>query len=300
MNNLYDVFNEDTASQQQSKPRLSKEEYAQMKKDERNALFGMANEQVSKAVTDPQSYMSYLNLMIQHDYTVTNTLLVMAQKPNAILLKDFQKWKELNKYPRNNATKVAILEPKSEYMKRDGTMGVNFDKKIVYDITELNGKPIMMPKKEHYDFKSLLKAVSHHSEVQPVVVNNMDLPESVYYEPKDQKIYVKAGLEPEQLLGQMIREYCIAEFAEGTAREDVEFVANSAAYSICQKYGIQGYDTSFASECTAYFDGWNQKDIKGELENIKTVYHNVSERMEHSLYAQQKNRNEKQADHDAR
>ena len=46
MNNIYDVFNDEHTKpqQQERKPRLSKEEYAQMMKEKRQALFNRSEE----------------------------------------------------------------------------------------------------------------------------------------------------------------------------------------------------------------------------------------------------------------
>lgn len=65
MNNIYDVFNDEHTKpqQQERKPRLSKEEYAQMMKEKRQALFNMANEQTFKAVENPDQYLQYLKLI---------------------------------------------------------------------------------------------------------------------------------------------------------------------------------------------------------------------------------------------
>lgn len=142
MNNIYDVFNDEHTKpqQQERKPRLSKEEYAQMMKEKRQALFNMANEQTFKAVENPDQYLQYLKLQSILDYTVTNTLLVMAQNPNATILKDYTHWREMNKYVQKGAKGITILEPGKEYQRQDGSIGINYNPKTVFDISQLNGK----------------------------------------------------------------------------------------------------------------------------------------------------------------
>ena len=68
----------------------------------------------------------------------------------------------------------------------------------------------------------------------------------------------------------------------------------SASYIICQKYGIKGCDESFVQHAGEYFEGLDQREVKGELEDIKGLYKSVSDRMEHGIYAKQQERMEKQ------
>lgn len=85
MSELYDVFNEGKAESTKKEwtPKLPKEEYAKRMQEWRTALFSMANEQTLKAIESPENYKCYFDLMVRLDYQVTNTLLVMAQYPDA-------------------------------------------------------------------------------------------------------------------------------------------------------------------------------------------------------------------------
>ena len=74
------------------------------------------------------------------------------------------------------------------------------------------------------------------------------------------------------------------------------FVAQSAGYLLSKKYHVDGYDTSFASECLNYFNDIDSFEVKKELEKIKSVSSQISERLEHGLYALQQNRQPKQTE----
>ena len=50
------------------------------------------------------------------------------------------------------------------------------------------------------------------------------------------------------------------------------------------------YDKDFVNNIYHHFEGKEQKDIKGELENIKILKDSVVERMEHGIYVQQQTR----------
>ena len=98
-------------------------------KEKRQSLFAMANEQTLKAVESPESYLQYLRLQSTLDYTVTNTLLVMAQQPNATMLKDYTHWREMDKFVRKGEKGISILEPGNEYQRHDGTIGISYNPK---------------------------------------------------------------------------------------------------------------------------------------------------------------------------
>ncbi len=304
MSNVYDVFNEMNVEQKnfERKPRLSKEEFAQVMNDKRQELFAMANEQTLKAVENPEAYLQYLKLQSSLDYTVTNTLLVMAQAPQSTMLKDYAHWRDLNKFVSKGAKGIAILEPGREYRRQDGSIGINYNPKTVFDISQLGGRGMLPPLPAKFSIKELVSAVIHQVDIKPEVVSaESQMPKDVYFDMDQKALYVKQGLEPEAMLTGLIREYCYIECADQfNSRNEAQFTAESAAYMIAQKYGLRNYDQSFAGNCHHRFEAMEQKDIKGVLENIKIIRDNVGERMEHGIFAQQQNRQEKQTERDAR
>lgn len=299
MSELYDVLNEEQPKKEKA-PRLSKEEYAEKMKEWRTTLFSMANEQTLKAVETPESYKTYLDLQARLDYQVTNVLLVMAQNPDVKLLKDDIGWRKNNKYirPTEKDKGIQILEPGRDYMRRDGTIGVNYNPKNVYDISQLSGKSIIIPEPNYSD-KEIITALMHGTLIKPEIVTaESDIPSPVYYADDVKKIYVKAGLESNEMITGLVREYCTAECAKmGIDREDSAFMVASASYVICQKYGIKGCDESFIQYTGEYFEGLDQREAKGELEDIKGLYKSVSDRMEHGIYTKQQEHTEKQNEH---
>lgn len=299
MSELYDVLNEEQPKKEKA-PRLSKEEYAEKMKEWRTTLFSMANEQTLKAVETPESYKTYLDLQARLDYQVTNVLLVMAQNPDVKLLKDDIGWRKNNKYirPTEKDKGIQILEPGRDYMRRDGTIGVNYNPKNVYDISQLSGKSIIIPEPNYSD-KEIITALMHGTLIKPEIVTaESDIPSPVYYADDVKKIYVKAGLESNEMITGLVREYCTAECAKmGIDREDSAFMVASASYVICQKYGIKGCDESFIQYTGEYFEGLDQREVKGELEDIKGLYKSVSDRMEHGIYTKQQEHTEKQNEH---
>lgn len=296
MSSLYDVLNDGSVSgpEPKTKPRLSKEEFAKQMREKRAYLFNLANEQTSKSVSNPQNYKSYLDLQARLGYTVTNTLLVFAQNPNATLVKDTVRWRDDGKYIRKNEKGIQILEPSGEFERRDGSRGINYNPKYVFDVTQVNGNVTI--NQPDFSAREILKAVTHNTDVKPeVVAIDSNLPADVYFDEKSKTIYVREQLEPSAMITGVIREYCVSEAIDkDNHRSELLFEANSAAYMICQKYGIKGYDTSFLNQVQEHFAELEQKEQKAGLENIAGLFNGVSQRMEHGFYHQQQDKGPKQ------
>ena len=97
MSDIYNLLNNAANEKVEEKPRISPEEYAKQKQQKRQNLYDMAEKQIHEVVSSPQNYLNYLEMQSKFDYTVTNTLLVMAQCPQATLLKDNNRWVEEKK-----------------------------------------------------------------------------------------------------------------------------------------------------------------------------------------------------------
>lgn len=279
---------------EQKQHKLSKEEFAKMMSEKRQSLFNIANEQVEKAVESADNFLTYLNLKSQFDYTVTNTLLVMAQNPNATQLKDISHWREENRYIRKGQKGIQILEP-SEYTRKDGTPGITYNPKYVFDIAQLQGKDNHINAPE-YSCDEIISAVIYKNDILPEIVNQeIKIPERVYYNPETNKIMVKEGLEEKTMINGLIREYCYVEYMDqNMTRDECSFQAECSAYMISKKYGIGDYNTMFLSSCNEHFFSMNPKEIKEELETISRITDNVSTNIKYGLYAQQEQSKQKE------
>lgn len=276
--------------------RLSKEEFAKMMKDKRQLLFDMANKQVEKAVESADNFLIYLNLKAQFNYTVTNTLLVMAQKPKAIQLKDISHWREDNKYIRKGQKGIQILEP-VEYVRNDGSTAVAYTPKYVFDISQLQGtnNQVILPK---YSYDEILSAIIYQNDILPEVVSQAtNIPQQVYFDPEAQKIFVKEELETKIMVNGIIREYCCVEYMnQGMTRDECSFQADCSAYVISRKYGIGDYNTMFLSSCNEHFFSMNSKEVKQELENINRITNIISANIKYGLYDQQEQSRQKEVE----
>jgi len=294
MANIYSILNKNAQKQNERKqPRLTKEEYAKQMKERRDHLYELAEAQTREVVSSPQKYQQFLNLISRLNYTVTNTLLVMAQNPNAVMLKDNNHWRENKLYVRKGEKGIQILEPSGEYQKDDGTFGTNYNPKYVFDASQINTKEVLYTVPQ-MDIEHMIAGLTYDSSVALVQLDSFDGGEPVYYSPEAKCIYYVSNLSPQQLIQGLAREYCHVEFDKqysGYNRKEHQFFVESSAYILCQKYGVPVHDTDFTNQVANYFYRMETRDIKQELGYIKNLCEDVSERIDRGIYKSQQEKN---------
>lgn len=120
------------------RPRLSKEEYAEKMKAEKEAVYQMADDAAKAIVSDPEKFKAFLDTQSRLDrYSAVNALLIFKQLPEASQLKNFDDWSKDNIKITKGAKSISILEP-VEYAKRDGTTGISYNVKKVFDVSQTN------------------------------------------------------------------------------------------------------------------------------------------------------------------
>lgn len=283
MDNIYqelNKINEETAKAYE--PQYTKEEYAQMKKEERQAVFDKAEAQTLNVVESPQNYLSYLNLQSRLDYTVTNTLLVMSVNPNATFLKDSVHWRENKIFPKKNEKGIEILEPSGEYRRADNSIGTNYNVKKVFDVSQMNTKNKFT--KLPFSTQALLGGLIFKSPVNIRQQTN-PLEKSVIYSKAENTIFFQPNLPVNDLLKGLVHEYCSVEYYQQYGAEN-NFIVDSSSYALCQKYGISVDDTSFTNSMGEHFYGLDAREIKDELNTIKSLVDDVNSRVELGITTQ--------------
>lgn len=79
------------------KPKLSPEEYAKAKQEEKEAVYNLIDTAISDIVNNPAEFQKYLDTQARMDrYSAANALLIYKQCPEATQLKDFNGWRDDN------------------------------------------------------------------------------------------------------------------------------------------------------------------------------------------------------------
>lgn len=122
-------------NQKAERPKLSKEEWAEMKALEKESLYTMIDDTADQVTKDEESLKAFLDSQARLDrYSAGNALLIHNQFPEATQLKDFNSWTEAKAQVKKGAKAISIFEP-VEYTKADGTPAVTFNVKKVFDVS---------------------------------------------------------------------------------------------------------------------------------------------------------------------
>ena len=272
--------------------KMSKEDYAAIKKEEREALYALSDKTVKDVCCKGDRFRQYLDMQAISSRSAVNTLLILAQMPQATRLYDYDRWKAQGAYVKSNSISVKILEPQ-EYTKDDGTVGVGYDVKRIYDVSQVDTrrmKPAAPPPK--HDERQLLKALVHKAPVSIVSVETMPdhLLEGIgaFFDSRENVIMVQKGMMFTDIFQSVAQELASENlYSSPNEQADRHFSAYCASYLLCIKYGIdtQGFDFSEAPEV---FSDMDSQTIKGELQQICDAVGNISLRMEKQLDSFQK------------
>ena len=272
---IYDVFSGG------GRP-FNKEEWAAQKQEQRKAAYELIDNTCSEMMADGDSFRQYLDVQGHFDrYSVNNAILVSAQMPEATQLKDYGSWKQSRAYVDKDAQKITILEPGKEYEREDGSKAVGYNAKIVYDISQTSAKDRQQPQ-EQKTMRELVSAMIDASPVSFVPVDDLELP--AFYDSAQQTIFIKTGLNEEQLFVSMAKEVSAAvfEFKHKESRDASDFKSFCVAYMVSSRYGVDTKGFRF-DNLPKEFAGMETQEFKGELGSMRDVLGEIQSDMYKSL-----------------
>jgi len=271
---IYDVFSG-------GRP-FNKEEWAAQKQEQRKAAYELIDNTCSEMMANGDSFRQYLDVQGHFDrYSVNNAILVSAQMPEATQLKDYGSWKQSRAYVDKDAQKITILEPGKEYEREDGSKAVGYNAKVVYDISQTSAKDRQQPQ-ENKTMRELVSAMIDASPVSFVPVDDLELP--AFYDSAQQTIFIKTGLNEEQLFVSMAKEVSAAvfDFKHKESRDASEFKSFCVAYMVSSRYGVDTKGFNF-DKLPKEFEGMETQEFKGQLGSMRDVLGEIQSDMYKSL-----------------
>ena len=272
---IYDVFSGGSRA-------FNKEEWAAAKQEQRKEAYELIDNTCSEMMANGGSFRQYLDVQGHFDrYSVNNAILVSAQMPEATQLKDYGSWKQSRVYVDKDAQKVTILEPGKEYQRDDGSKAVGYNAKIVYDVSQTSAKDRQQPQ-EQKTMRELVSAMIDASPVSFVPVDDLELP--AFYDSSQQTIFIKTGLNEEQLFVSMAKEVSAAVFdcKHKESRDDSDFKSFCVAYMVSSRYGVDTKGFNF-DKLPKEFEGMETQAFKGELGSMRDVLGEIQSDMYKSL-----------------
>lgn len=270
---------------------FDKEAWAAQKKAERDEVYALADATAEEVCKDSGNFRDYLDVQaIFRHYSATNALLILAFNKDARKLGDKDYWRDQGVYIKRQefGRPIKIIESNGEYTRDDGSIGVSYNIKKVYDISQTTSRIKAQPPVS-YDERALLNALIYK---HPVPIQSVDdLPDDMgaLYDHDQKAIFVCRGMGASDLFYEVAKALAHAELAmtsEDYSYSNADFKAHCVSYILCKEFGIETDNLSFSPadfDIPKELSEAEPQEIRTELAEIRDTAYDISARMARSL-----------------
>lgn len=281
---------------------------ATTKQDKTAELLKMADDGI-KTFYKSDTFKDYLNVLGKfHQYSSRNVMLIMKQKPHASMVAGFKSWqKNFNRNVQKGEKGISIIagrpfEKKIEDKKTgeiQKVSGVSFFPTSVFDVTQTKGDP--MPKlatelqSDNKNFEQIVDALKQTTTAKVVFKDELISHPNAngLYKEFSNEIHVKNTLSQDQQIKTLVHEIAhshLHKFDDGISSATKEIQAESVAYCICNKLGIDSSSYSFPYLAT-WIKGTESKDLMSQLETVRKEVNVLSTSLDKNLHDLNKENN---------
>ena len=288
MSNFDDIFEGNAPRKGQTNQPFDKEAWAEKKQAERQAVYDLADTTAEAVSADGSKFQAYLDVQTRFSrYSATNVLLILAQKPDATQLKDFDGWKDAGASIKRQQKGISILEPGEEYEREDGSIGTSYNVKRVFDISQTRAAQRPAPTTVR-DERLLLKALMNDAPCRFAISNELPEGVNVAYHPQEHTVYVRQGLDAPTIFRGLAQELARAHMdRDGITCESPDFTAYSVSYMLCKRNGVSVEGFSFERLPESYA-GMDARALRAEAGVMRDVAGSISADMNRLFAAQEK------------
>lgn len=285
-----------------------------MTKEEKTKQAFEMIEQGVKDVYNSDNFRKYLSCCSKfHSYSLNNTLLILAQKPDATLVAGYNAWqRNFNRHVDKGERGLIILAPvtskitqlmdkadedgnpildeNGDPIKEERVINqLRFTTTTVFDISQTSGEPLPSlihnltgSSDEILAFIDSVKnictiPIDYHSPSKDAVLAGGA---KGYYSIAEDRIVLNMELEDMQIAKTLIHEYSHSILHKKTDKDSDqrEIEAESLAFVLCDHFGIDTSDYSFGY--IASYAAQDEAKLKTILSNIQSTAHEMIDKLE--------------------
>ena len=282
MSNFDDIF--ESAPQTDA---FDKEAWAAKKKAERDEVYALADTTAEEVCADGGKLRDYLDVQANfRHYSATNALLILATKPDARRLGDKDFWRDQGVYIKRQefSRPIKIVESNGEYTRDDGSIGVSYNIKRVYDISQTTSRMKSQPPVAH-DARALLNALIYKRPAPVQSVDELPNGSAAVYDREQNAVFVRRGLSANDLfcgLAKALAQVELARTAEDYTEGNAAFKAHCVSYILGKEFGLDVSDYSFENPA-AFLRTDDPQMMRAELTDIRDTAYDISARMMRAL-----------------
>ncbi len=260
-----------------------------------------------KEIFNGENYKEYLKFCAKLPrYSVNNQILIMLQKPDATMCQSYGGWKDMNRFVKKGEKGIRILAPapyklqkeqektdaagnvildnNGEPVKENVEITVNAFKPVsTFDVSQTEGDPVPTVGISELSgcvegYEDLLTAIKEVVPV-PITFEQIDSGAKGYFHTGENRIVIQEGMSEAQTVKTLLHEASHQALhskeaeeknAEAKSKNRKETEAESVAFVVCQHYGIDTSDYSFA-----YVATWSENkevpELKASLDTIRSA-----------------------------
>lgn len=263
--------------------RLSKEEYAALKKAEREELWARVDAQAKEVFRDDASMKGFLNFMARCTPQSTRNLLILYdQNPEITHPRTFDMWAEAGRSVKNGESGYTFFV-ESKYEREDGTTGRGYDIVKAFDISQTRG-PQVYPIQPHLP-DEVIAAMIENSPVPLALSDQLPKGVQAQYVPSRKTIYLRNGMDEAATLCSIAREQAHASFdvaGSGYRRQAYAPQSYCAAYVVAQKHGLDTSGFKFDKVCQSCA-GKDVQELRIFLSDVKRAAYSINREVQRSF-----------------
>lgn len=263
--------------------RFSKEEYAAMKKAEREEVWARVDAQAKAVFRDDASMKGFLDFMARCTPQSTRNLLILYdQNPEITHPCTFAMWAESGRSVCNGENGYAFFA-ESKYQREDGTTGRGYDIVKAFDISQTLG-PQVYPAQPHLP-DEVIAAMIENSPAPLALSDQLPKGVQAQYVPKQRTIYLRNGMDEMTTLCAIAREQAHATFdvaGSGYRRQAYAAQSYCAAYVVAQKIGLDTSGFKFDKVCQSCA-GKDAQELRAFLSDVKRAAYSINREVQRSF-----------------
>ena len=259
------------------------ESWKQKKRDDVENAFALVDEAAGELNTYDMLHQ-WLDVRARFDrYSVSNTLLIASQAPDALKLASYKDWQDQGIQVNKGETSLIIFDKIKRYTKADGTTGKQYQTKKVFDIRQTDAKTY--PDAVSVDPVIVMRGLVKASPVKLVIDNEANASLGAMYSRDDNMIHVPKmlGEYPKEALLSMLGEITrLRAMGNGykkipTPEESkrAAFHAYCVSYIVCRHFGIELQNKKENMYVPTMFADMSPADIRAHLDVISKDANNI-------------------------
>ncbi len=247
-------------------------------------------------VQESDAYRSYLDTVSRfHKYSMSNTMLIWMQRPNATHVAGFRTWLSLGRHVRKGEKGIRIFAPmqhrkmvtaineETEESEEQEIGELRFRAVSVFDVSQTEGTDLAEPPVTLLsgDDTGLWQSLATISQTERLTIDRKPGRGGAdgangWYDRTGREIWIEPDLPPVMAAKTLCHELAHHCAEHVDSRQEHETIAESVAYIVLGHFGIDAGDYSFG-----YLARWSDvATFRAKLADIRTIAGQIIERIE--------------------